>query len=272
MMIEKRYPQDKAKAFNVTYDDGVLQDVRFVQLLNQYGIKGTFNLNSQLLYDEFEWTHETGCTVKRLSVEAASHLYDGHEVASHTLTHPYLHNMPEWDVMYQLHCDKENLAHIFGREIAGFAVPFDFYSDRIASCVQRCGFRYGRISEESRSFAPQHDWYNWKATVFHLDSSLMALTDAFLSTTEELAVYQIVGHTYDLDVENLWGTMEDIFRKIAAADDVLPMTTLEIVTYLQAMEQAEMTEQAITNHSDIALWFAVDGIPVQVQPGETVML
>ena len=44
-MIRKLYPNGKKKAFNVTYDDGVLQDVRFVQLLNRYGLKGTFNLN-----------------------------------------------------------------------------------------------------------------------------------------------------------------------------------------------------------------------------------
>ena len=44
--MRKLYPGGKRKAFNITYDDGVLQDVRFVQLLNRYGLKGTFNLNS----------------------------------------------------------------------------------------------------------------------------------------------------------------------------------------------------------------------------------
>ena len=32
------YPGGKKKAFNITYDDGVLQDVRFVAMLNKYGI------------------------------------------------------------------------------------------------------------------------------------------------------------------------------------------------------------------------------------------
>jgi hypothetical protein len=63
-MIRKLYPHGKKKAFNVTYDDGVLQDVRFVALLNQYQIKGTFNLNSGLMRDGFAWTHESGCVVK----------------------------------------------------------------------------------------------------------------------------------------------------------------------------------------------------------------
>ena len=89
-MIRKCYPYGKKKAFNVTYDDGVLQDERFVALLNKYGIKGTFNLNSQLMREEFSWTHPNGMQVKRMSPERAKHLYVGHEVASHTLTHPYM--------------------------------------------------------------------------------------------------------------------------------------------------------------------------------------
>ena len=42
-MIRKLYPGGKKKAFNITYDDGVYQDVRFVMLMNKYGLKGTFN-------------------------------------------------------------------------------------------------------------------------------------------------------------------------------------------------------------------------------------
>ena len=49
LMVKKLYPYGKKKAFNVTYDDGVLQDIRFVELLNKYGLKGTFNLNSGLM-------------------------------------------------------------------------------------------------------------------------------------------------------------------------------------------------------------------------------
>ena len=43
MKIEKRYPEGKTKAFNITYDDGVTQDVAVIAMLNPYGIKGTFN-------------------------------------------------------------------------------------------------------------------------------------------------------------------------------------------------------------------------------------
>ena len=38
-MIKRLYPGGKKKAFNITYDDGVLQDIPFVALLDKYGIK-----------------------------------------------------------------------------------------------------------------------------------------------------------------------------------------------------------------------------------------
>lgn len=86
MTIRKLYPGGRSKAFSISYDDGVLQDTRFVALLNKYGLKGTFNLNSGLMRSQFTWTHESGLPVTRLSESAALELYTGHEVASHTLT------------------------------------------------------------------------------------------------------------------------------------------------------------------------------------------
>ena len=235
MMNQKRFLNGKTKVFNVTYDDGVLQDVRFVALLNRYGLKGTFNLNSGLMESEFEWTHESGRVIKRLSKEKAVPLYQGHEIACHTLTHPYMHDLSQQEILHEIREDKANLEKLFGREVKGFAVPFDYYSERIENCVRQCGFSYARISQESRSFAPQTDYFNWKATVFHTDPELERLTRQFIESDEELAIFQIVGHSYDLDVENMWDRIENVFRMIAAHDDILPMTTIEIVEHLRSL-------------------------------------
>ena len=268
-MIKKLYPQGKAKAFSVSYDDGVLQDVRFVNLLNQYGLKGTFNLNSGLMENEFEWIHETGCIVKRLSKEKVLSLYDGHEVASHTLTHPFMQEKTENEIMKELEVDKKNLEKLFGKQIKGFAVPFDYYSDLIESCIKKCDFEYARISEESLSFVPHKNseinYHKWKATVFHLDDSLEKLTEDFIQTDEELALFQIAGHTYDFDTENMWDKIETILKKISLQKDILPMTTIEIIDYLKAMEQVEITENHIINNSEQTLWFLVDNVVHEVE-------
>lgn len=267
-MVRRLYPYGKKKAFNVTYDDGVLQDVRFVELLNQYELKGTFNLNSALMEKEFEWIHEKGYVVKRLGMDAVRSLYAGHEIASHTLNHPYMYELSKEGVMWELAEDKRRLAALSGKEIKGFAVPFDYYSELIEECVKECGFAYGRISEMCHSFHPQNDFYRWKATVFHCEACLEELTTKFLETDEELALFQIVGHSYDLDTENMWDRMEAVFGRIGKQDDILAMTTIEMIEYLKAMAQAEITERYIQNHSDRSLWFAVNETVCEVKPNE----
>ena len=267
-MITKLYPDGKAKSFNVTYDDGVLQDIRFVELLNKYNLKGTFNLNSGLMENEFEWIHETGCVVKRLSKDKAVSLYQGHEIASHTLTHPYMDDLSESEILYELQSDKANLEELFGREIKGFAVPFDYYSELIESCVKQCGFEYARISEERHSFVSQNDYYKWKATVFHTDATLKELTQQFIISDNELALFQIVGHSYDLDIENMWDRIESIFIEITSQKAVLPMTTIETIEYLKAMNQTEITDSYIKNNSNISLWFSVNRNAFELKPFE----
>jgi hypothetical protein len=43
-----RFPGGKAKSLTLSYDDGVEQDIRLVDIMNRYGLKGTFNINSGL--------------------------------------------------------------------------------------------------------------------------------------------------------------------------------------------------------------------------------
>jgi hypothetical protein len=269
-MIRKLYPNGRKKAFNITYDDGIIQDIRFVEMLNKYGLKGTFNLNSELMKQEFEWTHESGLVVKRLPQDVVVELYKGHEVASHTLTHPYMENLTEDEILYQMGQDKKNLEELFQREILGFALPFDYYSDLIADCAKKCGFSYARMSEERYSYAPPEEYFYWAAGAFHISSKFAEFVDGFFEADEELALCQIVGHSYDLDTENMWEQMETILKRVAEDEDVISMTNLELVQYLKAMRSAVISEDGIKNHSDMELWFEKDGEIFSVKPKEAV--
>lgn len=269
-MIRKLFPHGRRKAFSVTYDDGVEQDVRFVELLNRYGLRGTFNLNSLLMERRFAWTHDSGLVVRRLPPESAACLYAGHEVASHTLTHPYMDSLTREEIMHQLSADRAKLQRLTGQEVAGFAVPFDYYSELIALCARECGFEYARISEESGAFRAEDDAYHWRATVFHCSSEVEGLFRRFLDTEEELACFQLVGHTYDLDAGDMWDRIEALFAAVSGRDDVLPMTTLELVRYTKAMAAAEIGGGCIRNASSEPVWFDVDGAVCEVRPGDQI--
>ena len=265
-MITCLYPNGKRKAFVLTYDDGVLQDVRLVLLLNKYGMKGTFNLNSLLMEREFEWHHEKIGPVRRLPTAIAAHLYEGHEVASHSCTHPDLSGMSREAIMYELGHDRYLLEQLTGQQVKGFGVPFDYYDGIAVDCVRELGFVYGRGSEETRSYAPVWDPYRQQAGMFHLSEGLTDFVDGFLRADEELAACIIVGHSYDLDAENLWETTKEICKTVSEAEDVLSMTHLELVEYQQAMLKAEIRGDAVVNRSHRSLWFEINGEIVRVDP------
>ena len=267
-MIVKLYPGGKTKAFNISYDDGVIQDIRFVELLNRYGIKGTFNLNYGLMHSGFTWQHECGMTVRRIPEDQVSAVYEGHEIASHSYSHPYFDQMGEFDILKELGSDKFFLEKLFGREVAGYATPFYFYSDRMADCVLLCGFEYARISEESNDYSIPEDFYRWKGSKFHWDEDLEDFVRGFLETEQELALCQLVGHSYDLDVLGLWDTLENICRRVSENRDVWAATHLEIVRYLRNMEQVRIKEREIINESSGTLWFRVNGSVICLLPGE----
>ena len=47
-----RFPEGRQKTLTLSYDDGPVQDIRLIDIMNHYGIKGTFNLNSMRLQPE----------------------------------------------------------------------------------------------------------------------------------------------------------------------------------------------------------------------------
>ncbi len=271
-MIKKLYPNGKSKAFSLSYDDGVLQDVRLVNLINKYGLRATFNLNSGLLESEFQWIHTSGLPVKRLSCDDAKNLYTGHEVAAHTRTHPYMENLTETEILAEMQKDKEALGRLFNTKICGFAVPFDYYSDLIESCAKKSGFEYARTSQESLCFSPSENYHRWQGTVFHLSDKLDSLIDEFLHTDEELTFFQLIGHSYDLDTENMWDKTEEIFSQISSSHDILPMTNIELVRYLKAMNKAVISDKEIINNSNLDLYFSVNNSVVCLKPKEVLYI
>ena len=271
-MIKKLYPGGRSKAFNITYDDGVLQDVRFVELMNRYGLKGTFNLNSGLMETEFAWTHPNGMTVKRLPTTVVAQLYENHEVASHTLTHPYLSQLTEAEIMEEMSKDKENLERLTGKPVLGFGGPFHHWGPEVVACAKKCGFEYARNALERYSYAPPEEYYDWSAGSYHVMPGFRDFVEGFFHTDEELALCQIVGHSYDLDVENMWEYMQSLLQRVSQDRDVVSMTNLELVRYLKAMRSAVILDNEIINPSDQPLWFRVDGEVICVMPQNKFMI
>lgn len=226
----------KNKAVSFSFDDGVSQDRRLVEILNKYGLKATFNLCSAWLGNP-EKRDETGKRITNGKVfpgEVRS-LYAGHEVAGHALTHPDLTQLPDETVAYQAERDRLILSDLCGVEVVGFAYPYGAANERVAHILKtQTGIKYARTVESSRNFAKQSDLILFKPTEYFMNTeSLFSLAEAFLNAPDdgEDRLFYIWGHAYELDGENgiSWEKFEDFCRLISGKTNMFYGTNKEVL-------------------------------------------
>ena len=85
------FPDFKKKALTFSYDDNTEQDRRLVCILRRCGLPATFNINTGS-FGEKRWIEHYGfyCEYNRIEEKEVKSLYNGFEVASHTVDHVIL--------------------------------------------------------------------------------------------------------------------------------------------------------------------------------------
>lgn len=227
----------KKKALTFSYDDGVTQDIRLADLFRKYGIRATFNLNSEFLGREGSLIREGQHGYhNKVRPEDVKYIYEGHEVASHTLTHPLLPAIEdEGEIIRQVEEDRLKLSELCGYEVVGFAYPGGGvnYNSRVASIIKRgTGIKYCRTTVSSHSFAPQENLYEFKPTVYHHREwdKLFELGERFLSLEcEEPSLFYVWGHAYEFDIHDTWGKFEDFLRMMSGKSDIFYGTNKEVL-------------------------------------------
>ena len=228
--------QVKKKAITFSYDDGVTQDIRLIELLNKYGLKCTFNLNSELLSKKGMLIRE-GQRISHYKVhpQDVKDIYDGHEVAVHTLTHPNLTRCDDAEVIRQVETDRLNLSRLVGYEVVGMAYPCGGVNndDRVAELIKKnTGVRYSRTITTTGSFDLQDNLYRFNPTAFHLDfDELMRLGTSFIELKPETPkIFYIWGHSYEMDYgADYWVKLEEFFKLISNKDDIFYGTNKEVL-------------------------------------------
>ncbi|MBR0446812.1 MAG: polysaccharide deacetylase family protein [Oscillospiraceae bacterium] len=228
--------QEKKKAITFSYDDGVTQDIRFVELLNKYGLKCTFNLNSELLSHK-GMLIRNGQRISHYKIhkEDVKDLYDGHEVAVHTLTHPNLTRCDDAEVIRQVETDRLNLSEMVGYEVVGMAYPCGGVNndDRVADIIKKnTGVKYSRTITTTGSFDLQENLYRFNPTAYHLDfEDMMRLGEKFMELTPETPkIFYIWGHSYEMDYcADYWVKLEEFFKLISHKDDIFYGTNKEVL-------------------------------------------
>ncbi len=230
--------QNKLKAVTFSYDDGVTQDIRLIELLNKYNLKCTFNLNSELLGKKGILIRENKkISHYKIHPEDVKYVYDGHEIAVHTLTHPRLPDIEDDnEVVRQVEEDRLNLSELAGYEVIGMAYPCGGVNnnDRVADIIKNnTGVKYSRTIKSSFSFDIQENLYRFNPTIYHLDGfdKMMELGEEFLNLKAQTPqIFYIWGHSYEMDFEpDYWIKLEEFFKLISNKEDIFYGTNKEVL-------------------------------------------
>ena len=213
------------KIFLISFDDGTIWDRRFVELLNKYHMKATFNLNSGL--EDFVWHYEDRFPIRRQLLADTIDLYKGHEVASHSLHHHWLNTLTPPQLSREVGDDCAAIKELFCLQEIGFGVPFTACSEREVNIIRKF-VRYIRLSEFSDSFAPPKDPYHIPIHALYNQPDVREKIAQFAESDLPLSLFVMAGHSYELEVLDHWDYMEELLQYIRSFDFEV-MTTMEFV-------------------------------------------
>lgn len=205
-----------------SWDDGHKFDLKLADLLNKYGIKGTFYVSPFYLKDKL-----TGDEIRELSKI--------HEIGAHTLTHTDLTSISMNMAEKEIKGSKTFLENILGCEVRMFCYPKGRYNQRVKEIVKKFGFLGARICEGGIFKLPE-DPYEWGVTLhasngspfmtlkiwIKLKVSARVLLDweyraklLFNLFLQQGGVYHLYGHSWEIAKNREWAKLERVLRYIS---------------------------------------------------------
>ena len=223
----------KKKAVTFSYDDGIVFDKQLVEILNKYGLKCTFNLNSGVMSWANSWVN-TGVEIHRMNAKDLPKLYEGHEIAVHCLTHADLTKCDDDTVRNEIMLDKDNLERIFNCKIEGMTYPFGTYNDRVVEILKECKIKYARTTETTEGASKPENLLRLKSACHHKDLRVMDIIKEFINLDEneinEPQMLYIWGHSYEFEIDNNWDLFEEICSTLAGRDDIFYGTNSQVLS------------------------------------------
>ena len=127
------------KPVMLTFDDGWRNQYKYAfPLLKKYGLKATFYVYTNpidhhkehfLTWDEIKEMDEAGMTI-----------------GSHTVTHPYLSNLPQEALRREIALSKQILEKELGKPVLHFASPFGYIDPQIMQIVKDARYKTARTT------------------------------------------------------------------------------------------------------------------------------
>lgn len=280
-----RFPGEKLKAVTLSYDDGCRADLRTAKILEDHGMRGTFNINSAAIH---------GGNSNRLSVQEIREglLERGHEIAIHGENHlaPGI-VLPTIGLADAFNC-RTDLEKSFGKIIRGMAYPNSGIrslhnwndADAIKAYLRSIGIVYARtLGGDNNSFMLPTDWLEWMPTAKHTNPQLEEWARAFVSIQENSIalilhkyprLFYLWGHSYEFDNDQNWDVLERFCDTIGGKEDTWYATNIEIYDYVRAYQSLIMSADGniIYNPTDTDISLMIDNSTYTIPSGKTLTL
>ncbi len=238
------------KYFVWSFDDGLEEDKEIVKILKKCNMGATFNLNSGLFGKRQMIGRIGNMGIKEVPIEDYNpkkisllkysihyripkdeivQVYEGFEVASHSLEHVNLPKEGNDECNKQVEEDVKNLEELFGQKIIGFAYPYGSNNDMTRDVLVANGIKYARTVEKAKDFSFPQNPLMISMTGWIIDKDILNKVQRFVDLeSEEDQFFLMFAHGYELD----FNTKEcnfDMFRRIcdmvAGNDDIICCST-----------------------------------------------
>ena len=175
-----RFPKGKGKALTFSYDDNAVANKKLSDIMAKYGIKCTFNLNSQKSNEMF------GNMLT--APEAKKYIVDrGHEIALHGAFHKGLGLVRPVEGIKDVLDLRLELEKDFGVIVRGMAYPdstkmlYGNNWETIKKYLKELGVVYSRLTGYKPDFDMPEDWYLWTPTVSENHPEIYELAENFVN-------------------------------------------------------------------------------------------
>lgn len=127
---------------SLTFDDGSKADFQNVlPILNAKGYKSTQYIPTNGLSPYTDLFLMNADDIRTTAAQ-------GHEIGSHSITHPDLTTVDATTLKNELAASKSLLENVIGMPVVNFAYPFGAYDDRVITAMKAAGYRSGRSVED----------------------------------------------------------------------------------------------------------------------------
>lgn len=201
------------------WDDGVEDDIRLCELLRSVGAQATFNLNAGLhgATRGEAWLFRGSKEVRKLAKNELAAVYEGFEIANHTLTHPSADKIAPGEWKREVLEGRSRLEDLFGRRVAGFAYPFGHCPPHAVEVVRGAGHAYARTCKNATPSFPPADPMLLAADCHFLDPRFWDLCEQAKSAGSP--AFYFWGHSYELCTEGDWRSFEEKLRRLESDPD-----------------------------------------------------